>query len=671
MKQPEARFRRVAILAAAGILFALAPASVYAKKKDRAVPGSGLNRTTFWELLTLYRQEDVKSVAEANRMLDSVLPRTASAPVDPEDKFTHAAAADFYRLYSARLPAALRERARWDLASRVKAIERDWYPQRKTGFGMGHTNFAMMFLEAFVLASEALGASDSRTKAYAAFHDFCDYTLHNGLTEFNATDYLRFDLHCMSSLATASQDPEVRRRARAFADFWWLDAALHYWPSGDRLTGANARTYNYVAGIGGAVALIRSFFGYGERATEGEGGWVAMFDYQPPAYIREIAREKQRTIYQGLWLAPEVDAFRKGFEGADDFQRTAHGEFGHQYGKDRYTYIEPAYALGTGGAHYSTQERMLVADIAGRNELASISSEINTSLPLAAKDEFLSFLGDNRHAQTGSAAVQDRNLALILYSLTLESGKGVPIVAPLLLVPANVDAIFVNDQHADRHPGPHSISATDILYLTEGDVYASLRFVEAAEGFAGYKPTYHYRLDGQYRLKAKGGEKARSFDVGALSCVLYNGREKLLSEKNVRAGFVVEMATRKEFPTLADFRRHIETTTSISQSYAKGIWEVRYRSGSREISLKKDLPRDLILDKRVDGVRVAPPVHTTGFSELKDGVLTVFWKGEKHVIDLRRALPPIPAVRRRASPSTETPTASMTPCTAPWPRRAR
>jgi hypothetical protein len=160
--------------------------------------------------------------------------------------------------------------------------------------------------------------------------------------------------------------------------------------------------------------------------------------------------------------------------------------------------------------------------------------------------------------------------------------------------------------------------------------------VEAAEGFAGYKPTYHYRLDGKYALKSKGGEKARSFDVGALSCVLYNGAEKILSEKNVRAGFVVEMGTRKEFPTLTDFRRHVETETSISQSYAKGIWEAHYRSGSREISLKKDLARDLVLDKRVDGVRVEPGVHATDFSELKDGVLIVRWKGLTHTIDLRR-----------------------------------
>ncbi len=634
----------VAIVAAV-VSITLSSGPLYGKKpkdgKAGAEAGSGLNRETFWNLLSLYGKGEPQGIAEANRILDSILPRNESEKVDPEDKFTHASAVTFYRLYSARLPQPLRERARWDIVSRVKAIERDWYPKHKTNFGMGHTNFAMMFLEAFLLGSEALGDKEAQKKAYAAFNDFCDYTMHNGLTEFNATDYLRFDLRCTSSLATASADPQVRRRARSFADFWWLDAALHYWPSGGRLTGANARTYNYVAGIGGAVALIQTFFAGGERPAAGEGGWVTLFDYEPPMYIREIAREKQRNIYRGLWLAPEVDAFRKGSEGEDDFQRTAHGEFGHQYGKDRYTFIEPAYALGTGGAHYSSQERMLVADIASKKTLASISSQVNTRLPLESKEEFISFLGDNRHAQTGSAAVQDRNMAMILYSMTLptEAEKGVGIVAPLMLLPASVDSIQVNGRQADQRPGVHPLTAADILYLKEGDVYASLRFVESKDGFAGYKPTYHYRLDGHYELKPKKSERSQArkdFQVGALSCVLYSGAEKKLTDKNVRAGFVVEMGTTKEFPTLEDFRKHIETQTSISQSFEKGIWDVRYRSGAKEISLKKDLARDLVLDKRVSGVRVENTVHTTDFSELKDGVLTVRWKGLTHRIDLRR-----------------------------------
>jgi hypothetical protein len=214
-------------------------------------------------------------------------------------------------------------------------------------------------------------------------------------------------------------------------------------------------------------------------------------------------------------------------------------------------------------------------------------------------------------------------------------------VAPLLLLPANVDRIHVNDRPADSAPGLHSLAADDILYLEEGDVYAGLRFVETSAGFAGYRPTYHYRLDGRYQLEPKGnrGEKLRTFQVGAISCVLYSGPKKQLAEKNIRAGFVVEMGTRQQYPTLADFRRHIQTATLISQSYEEGVWEVGYRSGNREMSLRKDLIQDAVLDKRVDGIRVEPIVHVSSFSELKDGVLTVRWKGREHTIDLRRETP--------------------------------
>jgi len=619
---------------------------VAASRGDTVADSAGSKRETYFRLLTLYGQGDTQSVAEAERILGSLLPRSESDRVNPEDKFAHSAAVIFYRLYSAKLPAVLRERARLDVANRVKAIERFYYPQRRTNFNMGHTNFALMYLEAFVLGSEAVGDTAAAAKAYDAFDEFCDYTLHNGFTEFNAPNYYKVDLHCLSSLASASANPCVRRRAAAFAEFLWFETALHYWPSQDWLTGANSRNYNYVGGLGGALNLVRPFFGeraiatgrVDERKLGGEAGWVASFDYEPPAYIREVAREKQPCVYQGLWLAPVVDEFRRGFEG-EGFLQIAHGEFGHQYGKDRYTYFEPSYALGIGGAHYSSQDRTLVADIASKKPLASISSQINTSIPLDASGEFLNFLRRS-HLHTGAAAVQDRNMAMMLYSLTLpqESEKALPIVAPLLLLPANADCIFINDKPVNRQAGPHTLSAKDILYLQEGGVYASLRFVEAAEGFAGYKPTYHYRLDGHYELKTKtdGVRNRRHFPVGAMACVLYNGAGRVLTGKDVRAGFVVEMATRKKYPTLADFRQHIEKETGIAQSCENGIWQVRYRSGGREISIKKDLPKDLILDKHVGALRVAPPVHVTSFSKLENGVLTISWKGTTHTINLRR-----------------------------------
>lgn len=367
-------------------------------------------------------------------------------------------------------------------------------------------------------------------------------------------------------------------------------------------------------------------------------------DYEVPQYIEEIATEKVRTEYRGLWAAPEVSTARRGHEGTGQ-QRVADGEFGHQYGKDRYTFIEPAYALGTGGAHYAWQDRMLVCDLAGNKDLVSISSQINTRLPLEAKEEMLRFLGNNRHIPTGSAAMQDRNAAILLYSLTMPANnrEKPPIVAPLLLLPANVEQIYINDKAADDSPGVRQIKAGDVIYLEEGEVYAALRFVEAAEGFGGYKPTYHYRLDGNFRLRNLDEEirenaaaLSRNLKVGALMTVLYNGEPKALTEKNVGAGFVVEMATKKEYPTIADFRNHIERETGISQSFASGVWEVRYKTGARTLAIKKDLPNDLILDKRVNSVRFEPPKHETTFSKLKGGIVTVNWKGKMHRIDLNR-----------------------------------
>lgn len=613
---------------------------------------SASKRETYFRLLTLYGRDDAESVAEAERILNSLLPRSESDKVNPEDKFAHSAAVIFYRLCSAKLPAALRERARLDIANRVTAIEQFYYPQRRTNFHMGHTNFALMYLEAFILGSEIIGNTAAAAKAYEAFDEWCDYTLHNGFTEFNAPNYYKVNLHCLSSLAAASVNPRVRRRAAAFAEWLWFETALHYWPSQDWLTGANSRNYTYIGGVGGALNLVRHFFSEGgnvsasrleQQKKGGEAGWLASFEYEPPAYIRAVAREKQRCIYQGLWLAPEVDAFRRGYEG-EGFQQMAHGEFGHQYGKDRYTYFEPAYALGTSGAQYSSQDRTLVSDIASRKPLASIFSHINTSVPFDASGDWLGFLGRS-HLPTGAAAVQDRNLAMMLYSVMplYESGKAnkpLSVVAPLLLLPANVDAIFINEKPADRQPGWHPLSAKDVLYLQEGDVYAALRFVAAAKGFAGYKPSYHYRLDGCYELKTRtdGVRGRRSFPVGAMACVLYNGAGKIHTETDVTAGFVVELATKKEHLTLADFRRHIEQNTGVAQNFRNGIWEASYRSGNRDIFLKKDLRTGLILDKRVNGIRVEPPVHATSFSKLENQELTISWKGVIRNVDLSRGV---------------------------------
>jgi hypothetical protein len=239
------------------IAVSLLTLQLFVAAQEAAPAASGLDRATCYTLLSLYGLGDARSIAKADEILDTVLPKHESPMVDAEDKFTHNAAVAFYRLHAEQLPPALQQRARWDIAARAKAIAENYYPQHKTNFHMGHTTFALLYLEAFVLGSEAIGNRAAQQHAYEAFHDFCDYTLHNGFTEFNATDYYRFDLHCLGRLATESADAVVRRRAAAFSEWLWFEAALHFWPSHGGLTGANARTYDYVVGLGGA-AMVKS-----------------------------------------------------------------------------------------------------------------------------------------------------------------------------------------------------------------------------------------------------------------------------------------------------------------------------------------------------------------------------------------------------------------------------
>lgn len=221
----------------------------------------GLNRNTFWYLLALYGLGDEASVAKTNEILDLILPKTPATPLERAgDMFSHAAAVTFYRLYAAKMPETIRVRAQQDIITRVRAIETHYYPQRKTNHNMGHTNYPMMYLEAFVLGSEAVGDSALQQKAYEAFNDFCDYWLENGVTEFNATTYYKINLRSIGNIAAASRNPQIRRRAGAFAELLWLETALHYWPAGGWLTGANARTYTYPAGIGGTLELASQFF---------------------------------------------------------------------------------------------------------------------------------------------------------------------------------------------------------------------------------------------------------------------------------------------------------------------------------------------------------------------------------------------------------------------------
>jgi len=72
-----------------------------------------------------------------------------------------------------------------------------------------------------------------------------------------------------------------------------------------------------------------------------------------------------------------------------------------------------------------------------------------------------------------------------------------------------------------------------------------------------------------------------------------------------RAGFVIELAQQEDFPTLADFRTHVEKA-KLTQTEQDGVWDVTYRSGGDvlEIAVRskdKHTTRDCVVKRLVNG----------------------------------------------------------------------
>jgi hypothetical protein len=674
------------------------------------------------------------ALAEANTRLAALL----AGPVEPYTqrhstwRFTMFTASDFTLLldhFAHLMPPPLRDAATRRLAEIVGYIDTDWEPRHASDYNMGHTNYALLWLHAYVrgaeLAAPALAAAGAdpaaiRARAAAAFHHWCDSTLHNGITDFNATTYYKIDLTMLTYLADRAADPALRRRAAAFADFLWLDAALHYWPAQRRLAGANSRSY-FIDGTGGTLNLLRHhLLAEPMDINLGDEYAYALADRRPPAFLREIALEKTTLDYDGLWLAPEIAPWRRKMpgagEGGDD------GAYGNRPGCDRTTAIRPAWTLGTGGDGYAWQDRMLVADFlpakTAAAPLVQISLRVNTAFSDnnnnttgtastaavvdtgtaagAAKRPraFADFLGNMRHWPLRTATLQHAGAAIVLCTMdTPPRGATVPSLAPLLLCPATADHVTLLDPGAaaagavflpgsarvpradEGRPAPRpkadgeppSVSPRDagapqatttagtadtfagtldipagfpsreisphaILLIEHAGARAALRCIPTPDAFAGQRPRHTLRAD---------GDRA-GLRFGTFSTILYEHAgagplPRRPAGKNIRAGFIVEIADAAADPDLAAFARRIQRQTRLTQTFDGTHWRVDYRTADNHaLTLIRDIRAGRTLAKEIDRTPCAAPVHRSTLSTLENGLLTIRWRGQEHRINLNR-----------------------------------
>jgi hypothetical protein len=215
--------------------------------------------------------------------------------------------------------------------------------------GVAYTNIFLLKSNNLIAAGEILGRPEIAEEGYRSFDAWLAYTASFGIGEYGAVNYYGADLDPLGLLAKYPNRTEARAKAEVALRYFWTDIAANWWAPGDRLGGANSRTYDYLYG-----------HGYLESHTWPAGWLRKMPELEGAGWLMTQYR-KNLTIYYDdcSWLPPpdltgpiraQVPRIVVQRWGPDPAQRATN-------------YIGHAVSLASSGATTSREERTLVANL--------------------------------------------------------------------------------------------------------------------------------------------------------------------------------------------------------------------------------------------------------------------------------------------------------------------
>ena len=211
-----------------------------------------------------------------------------------------------------------------------------------------YTNIFVMKAWGLIAAGEALGRADVAADGYGRFDEWLRHTARHGIGEYGGVTYYGIDLDSLALIAKFAGRPEVRTQALAAIRHLWTDIAANWWAPGDRLGGANARSYDYLFGTGYLEAHTWTAGWLRARPALEGAGWLGGVQRNqsvlrdavvlPPSteWTEPIRAQLPRTVVQRWGEKPE--------------QRAVH-------------WIGRHVSLASSGASRSTDERTLVANL--------------------------------------------------------------------------------------------------------------------------------------------------------------------------------------------------------------------------------------------------------------------------------------------------------------------
>jgi hypothetical protein len=440
---------------------------------------------------------------------------------------------------------------------------------------VSYTNiFVMNTINTLILA-QYLHDDASMARGRAQWDQWRAYTAASGIHEFNSPTYYATDLADLTYGHLYITDPTLHQQIVEAEDLIWTDICAHYFPAGQRLAGAESRTYQFLNGRGSLEMnlFLEGLFNMpADKFTDPYLEKVAILEnerpgaYRPSAAILALATQPERSI-----------AMR--YDANPAYVRT--------------TYITPTFALGTSTGAYGAQDRMFAADLAGAPVAITVAPDVFGSPYGVKKQKDKSGHSKPEHLPANLSAAQDKGLALLVFDLDPRAAAKGDEYATSLVLPAHPTEILLNgaavkptgslDQKAD---------ANAVVALRFGGACFAAR-VFAAEPLDGKAPTYALRADSD------------GWHSGAIRFVVQHATSKVTSsQEHLHVALLVEASACGETGLAAASARLASAELS-----AKGgdTFTAKAKVGDETLEVKEDGSKRLPSARKVNGKEMPAP----------------------------------------------------------------
>jgi len=528
----------------------------------------------------------------------------------------------------------------------------------------GNFNWPLAICAWAILTGEEVGDRELVEKGKRNL-ELCAHRLHalgpGTPGEINSPHYQDRSQTCLATIANYARDPDARLLAEVMLERLYLGMVSRYHAPSQRLGGPWGRAY---AGedVGARhnatlplniIAEQPPFFD--DRAA-GEVGNFASTGTIPltlwavppfPDYLLWIA-ERKSLPYLVQTQTKCQDYWRGGPEGKDVWP----GSWGTST-----TYHTPEYVLGSLSRPYvdDGHGKVCIAHWRRAKRIQSMADfrtlythyTFNERKPVHPATYYnwdgktKTIGGTFWHNDGRGMVTQHKGKAVVLYHPktfeaqhvnSMKLDVALPLYTPL-------DGLYVNERRVEKLPAEADYD--DLILIQDADVYAAVRPLKPVQ-LGGPRKVYISEVKPRLNenFVDEGGPKLKCH----LLISIYNyydpsGELKKLGKAGDPAfrlncnGLILELATRDEYPSLAEFRSHIRSAKVTDQmAMAKGqkagekpqVRRVTYSSGEDTIVAAYRLTTETYVERTVNGRPVEPDMFESPLAaESKSGAITL------------------------------------------------